>query len=146
MANLTRYDPFGSLSRFEPFRNFDDMFKGFMVRPVLQDMEPEIKMDVSEDDKSYTVHAEIPGVKKDDIKVTVEGNQVAISAEVKKEKEEKEGKKVISSERYYGRVYRSFSLDSDVDQNAVKAKYTDGMLELTLPKKPGGKSKEISIS
>ncbi len=146
MANLTRYDPFGDLTRFEPFRNFDDMFKGFMVRPVLREMEPEIKMDVAEDDKAYTVRAEIPGVKKDDIKVAVEGNQVSISAEVKKEKEEKEGKKVIRSERYYGKVYRSFSLDHDVDQNAVKAKYSDGMLELTLPKKPGTAGKEITIS
>lgn len=146
MANLTRYDPFGDLTRFEPFRNFDDIFKGFMVRPVLHELEPEIKMDVSEDDKAYTVRAEIPGVKKDDIKVAVEGNQVSISAEVKKEKEEKEGKKVIRSERYYGKVYRSFSLDHDVDQDAVKAKYSDGMLELTLPKKPGTAGKEIAIS
>lgn len=146
MANLTRYDPFGDLTRFEPFRNFDDMLKGFMVRPVLREMEPEIKMDVAEDDKAYTVRAEIPGVKKDDIKVAVEGNQVSISAEVKKEKEEKEGKKVIRSERYYGKVYRSFSLDHDVDQDAVKAKYSDGMLELTLPKKPGTAGKEITIS
>lgn len=146
MANLTRYDPFGDLTRFEPFRNFDDIFKGFMVRPVLQELEPEIKMDVAEDDKSYTVHAEIPGVKKDDIKVAVEGNQVSISAEVKKEKEEKEGKKVIRSERYYGKVYRSFTLAHDVDQDAVKAKYSDGMLELTLPKKPGTAGKEITIS
>ncbi len=65
---------------------------------------------------------------------------------MKQEKEEKEGKKVIRSERYYGKVYRSFSLDQDVDQNAVKAKYSDGMLELTLPKKPGSKGKEITIS
>ena len=146
MTNLTRYDPFGNLARFEPFRNFDDVFKGFMVRPVLQDMEPEIKMDVAEDDKSYTVRAEIPGVKKDDIKVAVEGNQISVSAEVKKEKEEKEGKKVIRSERYYGKVYRSFSLDHEVDQNAAKAKYSDGVLELTLPKKPGTAGKEISVS
>jgi HSP20 family protein len=122
------------------------MFKGFMVRPVISEMEPEIKMDVSEDDKAYTVRAEIPGVKKDDIKVAVEGNQVSISAEVKKEKEEKEGKKVIRSERYYGKVYRSFSLAQEVDQNAAKAKYSDGVLELTLPKKPGTAGKEISVS
>ncbi len=146
MANLTRYDPFRELTRFEPFRNFDDMFKGFMVRPVLSEMEPEIKMDVSEDDKAYTVRAEIPGVKKDEIKVAVDGNQVSISAEVKKEKEEKEGKKVIRSERYYGKVYRSFSLAQEVDQNAAKAKYSDGVLELTLPKKPGTAGKEISVS
>jgi len=146
MANLTHYDPFRDLTRFEPLRSFDDMFKGFMVRPVLNEMEPEIKMDVSEDDKAYTVRAEIPGVKKDDIKVAVEGNQVSISAEVKKEKEEKEGKKVIRSERYYGKVYRSFSLAQDVDQNATRAKYSDGVLELTLPKKPGTAGKEITIS
>lgn len=146
MANLTRYDPFRDLARFEPFRNFDDMFKGFMVRPVMNEMEPEIKMDVSEDDKSYTVRAEIPGVRKDDIKVAVDGNQVSISAEVKKEKEEKEGKKVIRSERYYGKVYRSFSLAQEVDQNATKAKYSDGVLELTLPKKPGTAGKEIAVS
>ena len=146
MANITRYDPFGDLTRFEPFRNFDDIFKGFMVRPVLHEMEPEIKMDVAEDDKAYTVRAEIPGVKKDDIKVAVDGNQVSISAEVKKEKEEKEGKKVIRSERYYGKVYRSFSLGQEVDQNATKAKYSDGVLELTLPKKPGTAGKEITIS
>lgn len=146
MANLTRYDPFGDLTRFEPFRNFDDIFKGFMVRPVLHELEPEIKMDVAEDDKAYTVRAEIPGVKKEDIKVAVDGNQVSISAEVKKEKEEKEGKKVVRSERYYGKVYRSFSLGQEVDQNAAKAKYSDGVLELTLPKKPGTAGKEISVS
>ncbi|MFN7086987.1 MAG: Hsp20/alpha crystallin family protein [Burkholderiales bacterium] len=147
MANITRYDPFGDITRFDPFRNFDDLFKGFLVRPVLREMEPEIiRMDVSEDDKAYTVRAEIPGVKKEDIKVSVDGNQVSISAEVKKEKEEKEGKKMIRSERYYGKMYRSFSLDHEVDQSAAKAKYSDGVLELTLPKAPGGKSKEITVS
>ena len=135
-----------TITRFDPFHNFDDLFKGFMVRPVLREMEPDIKMDVSEDDKAYTVRAEVPGVKKEDIKISVDGNQVAISAEVKKEKEEKEGKKVIRSERYYGKVYRSFSLEQDVDQNAAKAKYSDGVLELTLPKKPGTAGKEISVS
>ena len=146
MANITHYDPFKEVTRFSPFRDFDDMFKGFMVRPVLRDLEPEIKMDVSEDDKTYTVRAEIPGVTKEDIKVAVVGNEVSISAEVKKQKEEKEGKKVIRSERYYGSVYRSFTLDHDVDPDATKAKYTDGVLELTLPKKPGTAGKEIKVS
>ena len=146
MANITRYDPFKEITRFDPFRDLDDMFKGFMVRPVLRDLEPEIKLDVSEDDKTYTVRAEIPGVTKEDIKVAVDGNEVSISAEVKKQKEEKEGKKVIRSERYYGSVYRSFTLDHDVDPDATKAKYTDGVLELTLPKKPGTAGKEIKVS
>ena len=146
MANITRYDPFKDITRFDPFRNFDDLFKGFLVRPVSRELEPEIKMDVSEDDKAYTVRAEIPGVKKEDIKVSVEGNEVSISAEVKKEKEEKEGKRVVHSERYYGKTYRSFTLEHDVDPDAVKAKYSDGVLELTLPKKPGTAGKEIKVS
>ena len=146
MANITRYDPFREITRFDPFRNFDDLFKGFLVRPVSRELEPEIKMDVSEDDKAYTIRAEIPGVKKEDIKVSVDGNQVSISAEVKKEKEEKEGRKVVHSERYYGKAYRSFTLDHDVDPDAAKAKYSDGVLELTLPKKKGTARKELTVS
>lgn len=148
MANITRFDPLSDLVRIDPFRNFDDMFKGFMLRPVYsgQEVEPQMKIDVSEEDKSYLIKAEIPGVKKDDIHVSVDGNQVSISAEVKKEKEEKEGKKIIRSERYYGNVYRSFTLSQDVDQSAAKAKYADGVLELTLPKKQGAAVKELAIS
>lgn len=148
MANITRFAPLSDLVRLDPFRNFDDMFKGFMLRPVYsgQEMEPQMKIDVSEEDKSYLIKAEIPGVNKDDIHVSVDGNQVSISAEVKKEKEEKEGKKIIRSERYYGTVYRSFTLGQDVDSSAAKAKYTDGVLELTLPKKPGTAVKELAIS
>lgn len=148
MTNLTRFDPLSDLARLDPFRNFDDMFKGFMLRPVYSGLEaePQMKIDVSEEDQSYLIKAEIPGVKKDDIHVSLDGNQVSISAEVKKEKEEKEGKKLIRSERYYGNVYRSFTLGQDVDQSAAKAKYTDGVLELTLPKKPGASVKELAIS
>ena len=146
MANITRYDPFGDIARFDPFRDIDDLFKGYWVRPLIKQIEPEVKIDLSEDDKAYTVHAEIPGVKKEDIKVQVEGNQVSISAEVKEEKEEKKDKKVIRSERYYGKVYRSFTLGQEMDQNAAKAKYSDGVLELTLPKKQGTAAKVISVS
>ena len=119
MANITRYDPFDVA--LDPF---DDLFRGFL-RPVRFEGQPQqmqIKMDVKENDKAYTVHAEIPGVKKEDIHVTIEGNQVSISAEVKKEKEEKEGDKVLRSERYYGKVYRSFSLGQDVDEATSVAK------------------------
>jgi HSP20 family protein len=146
MANITRYDPFGDVTRFNPFRDIDDIFKGLWVRPFLKQIEPEIKLDVSEDDKTYNVRADIPGVKKEDIKVAVEGDQVSISAEVKEEKEEKKGKKVVRSERYYGKVYRSFTLDHEVDPDAAKAKYADGVLELSLPKKSGTAGKEIAVS
>lgn len=148
MANITRFDPFRELARLEPFGDIDDLFKGFMWRPVFRGLEaePQIKIDVSENDKAYTVKAEIPGVKKEDIHVSVEGNCVSISAEVKKETEEKEGKKLIRSERYYGKVYRGFSLDQDVDQGMAQAKYADGVLEVTLPKKAGSAAKKIAVS
>lgn len=146
MANITRFDPFSELTNFDPFG--DDFFKGFALRPVFRKLEsePQMRVDLTEDDKSYTVKAEIPGVNKDDIKVSFDGKRVSISAEVKKEKEEKEGEKLIRCERYFGSVARSFSLDQDVDQAAAKAKYTNGVLEVTLPKKPGGTSTNIAIS
>lgn len=137
MANVTRYDPFGDL---------DDLFKGFMLRPVrMEQQAPQIKIDVKENEDAYMVHAEIPGVKKEDIKVDIDGNMVSISAEVKHEKEEKKGERVIRSERYYGSVSRSFSLAHDLDDARAQAKYTDGVLELTLPKKTGAKANKIVV-
>jgi len=93
----------------------------------------------------YKVHAEIPGVKKEDIHVSIEGNQVSIGAEVKNEKEVKEGEKLLRSERYYGSVSRAFSLALDVEEGAAQAKYTDGVLELTLPKKVVASAKKLVI-
>ena len=146
MANLTRYDPF-NLARIDPFGDIDDLFKGFFVRPALLEGQPQmqIKMDVKEDDNAYTVHAEIPGVKKEDIHVSIEGNQVSISAETKVEKEEKKGEKVLRSERYVGKVARSFTLAHDVDEAKSQAKYSDGVLELTLPKKAVSAAKKLAI-
>lgn len=148
MANLAPLNPFRELSRIDPFSDMGDWFKGFTLRPVLRDFEaePQMKLEVTEDDKTYRVKAEIPGVNKDDIEVSVDGNMVSISAEVKKEKEEKKDEKVIRSERYYGKVSRSFSLANEIDQAAAQAKYTDGVLELTLPKKAGTSSKKIAVS
>ena len=144
MSNLARFNPFSELR--DPFA--DDFFKGFALRPVYRMMEgePQMRLDLSEDDRHFFVKAEIPGVKKDDIKVSVDGNQVSLSAEIKKEKEEKEGAKVIRSERYYGSVARSFTLADNVDSSAAQAKYEDGVLQLTLPKKPNGQSHMLKIS
>jgi len=146
MANLTRYDPF-NLARTDPFGDIDDLFKGFFVRPALFEGQPQmqIKMDVKEDDNAYTVHADIPGVKKEDIHVSIEGNLVSISAETKMEKEEKKGEKVLRSERYVGKVARSFTLAHDVDEAKSQAKYSDGVLELTLPKKAATATKKLAI-
>jgi len=141
MANLTRYDPFSDL---------DDLFRGFMLRPVRMGAEsevaPQMKIEVKEDDKAFTVHAEIPGAKKEDIKVTVDGNAVAISAEVKRETEKKEGERVVHSERYYGKVFRSFTLDSAIDDRAAQAKYDNGVLELRLPQKTGGGPSRLTVT
>jgi HSP20 family protein len=140
MANITRWDPFD---------DFDDLFKGFFLRPVRVDAPGEpavrIKMDVKEDDKAFTVHAEMPGVRKEDIQVSIEGNQVSIAAEIKREKEEKQGEKVLRSERYYGRIYRAFSLGQDVDQDAARARFDNGVLELTLPKKAASATRRLAV-
>jgi HSP20 family protein len=138
-----------NISRWDPFDDFDDLFKGVFLRPMRLEAPGEqgvrIKMEVKEDDKSYTVHAEIPGVKKEDISISIDGNQVSISAEVRKEKEEKQGEKVLRSERYYGRVYRAFSLGQDVDQERAQAKYDNGVLELTLPKKAATATRRLTV-
>jgi HSP20 family protein len=141
MANLARFNVLDN--------TLDDMLRGFFVRPMNFETTAaaplQLRVDVSETDGGYTVHAEIPGVKKDDIHVAIDGNQVEISAEVKNEKEVKEGEKVLRSERHYGKVYRAFALGHDIDEAATEARYADGILELKLPKKASGKAKRISI-
>jgi HSP20 family protein len=146
MANITRFDPFEELARFRPLADFDDLVRGFRMRPWTErDLAPSIKVDVSEADAAYGVKAEIPGVKKEDIHVAIDGNQVSIEAEVRKEKEEKKGEKVVRSERYFGKQSRSFTLDHDIDAGTAEAKYADGVLELKLPKKSNGSSKELKV-
>ncbi|HEU4353441.1 MAG TPA: Hsp20/alpha crystallin family protein [Burkholderiales bacterium] len=140
MANLTRYDP------FEDF--FKDFGKGFWVKPFAMPAETELtmKIDVKEDDKGFTVKADIPGVKKEDIQIDVDEDRISLHAEVKQEKEEKKGEKVVYSERSYGMVSRSFSLPTAVDAKGAKAEYKDGVLNLMLPKKSNGSAKRITIS
>ncbi|MBI5659397.1 MAG: Hsp20/alpha crystallin family protein [Nitrosomonadales bacterium] len=146
MNNLTRLTTFGNPARFDPFRN-DDWFKGFWVSPLAGEAggAPQIKINLTENDKSYSVRAELPGVKKEDIKVNVDGNRVSISAEIKQEKEEKRGDKTICRECYQGTVCRSFSLESKVDEPKAQAKFDNGVLELTLPKKNGNGARQIQI-
>jgi HSP20 family protein len=105
----------------------------------------QLRVDVTENEGGYVVRAEIPGARKEDINVAVEGNQVEISAEVKNEKEVKEGEKVLRSERYYGKVYRAFALGQDIDESATQAKYVDGVLELQLAKKASASARRITI-
>jgi HSP20 family protein len=134
------------LSRFEPMAVMEDFFRDFHLRPSMREwnVEPRIKMDVSESDDAYSVKAEIPGVKKEDISVDVDGNVVSISAELKRESEQKSGKS-LRTERYYGAQSRSFSLAHDIDSAKVDAKYADGILSLTLPKLAGKASKQVTV-
>jgi HSP20 family protein len=137
MSNLTRYDP------------LDDFFRGFLVRPVEMGNSPEapaIKIDVNEQDKAFLVHAEMPGIKKEDIHVSIDGPAVSISAERKQEKEVKEAGRVLRTERYFGKVSRSFQLGQDIDDAQATAKFTDGVLELTLPKKAVTQSKRLVVN
>lgn len=140
MANLTRFDPLNEL--------VDDLFKGFFVRPVAfegRGEAPRMKVDVAEKNGAYAITAELPGVKKEDIQVSIDGSQVTLSAETKREKEVQQDERVLHTERSYGKVTRSFSLPQEVDEAKAEAKFRDGVLELTLPKKAAAARKQISI-
>ena len=143
MANVTRFDPFSDL---------DDLFKGFLVRPLAFEGRgdggvqlPRAKVDVAEKNGAYVVTAELPGVKKEDIHVSIDGAQVTLEAEVRREKEASKDERVLRSERVYGKVMRSFTLPQEVDESKAQAKFQDGVLELTLPKKAAAQRKQISI-
>jgi HSP20 family protein len=146
MANITRFDPFNEL--------VDDLFKGFLVRPMYEGTQPaalpRVKVDVAESNGAYIVTADLPGVKKEDIRVDIDGAQVTLTAEVKREKDagEKDGAsgvRVLHAERSYGKVSRSFALPQELDEAKAEAKFRDGVLELTLPKKAAAARKAITI-
>jgi HSP20 family protein len=136
MGNLIRRDP------------LDDLFRGFFVRPVDFGSEPDapaLRIDVRDQEQAYLVHAEIPGVKKEDIHVAVDGAVVSLTAERREEKDVKQGERVLRTERYFGKVSRSFQLAQEIDEQHVTAKYTDGVLELSLPKKAATQARRITI-
>lgn len=141
MNQMTTLDPFTDTG-------FDEIFRGFFqpVRSTAsQSRAMAIKMDVKETAQGYVVHAEIPGVKKEDIHVTIEGNQVTIGAETKRETEQKEGERVLRTERFYGNLYRSFTLPTELDEAASTAKYENGVLELTLARKQQAAGRKLTI-
>jgi len=139
MNKLISYDPFADAA-------FDDLFRGFF-KPVRRATPSpvSVRMDVSENDKGYVVHAEIPGARKEDIQVTIEGNQVTIGAEVKRHVEPKEGEQRLRSERCFGSVYRSFTLPVELDEGASAAKFENGVLELTLARKAAPAGRKLTI-
>ena len=140
MSALTRFDRLDDL--------FPELFRRWSHPMQLEaDLPKDIRIDVSENDKEYLVSAEIPGARKDDIRVVVDGNYVSITADVKKAVEDKhaEGGRMLVKETYRGSVSRGFTLAHEVDDKAAAAKFEDGVLRLTLPKRTGTKSKLLNI-
>ena len=140
MTNITRYDPFNEL--------VDDLFKGFFVRPLAFEPRAELvrmKLEVAEKNGTYLVTAELPGVRKEDINVTVDGAQVTLAAEVKREKEAAGNDRLLHTERSFGKLTRTFTLPQELDEAKVEAKFRDGVLELALPKKAAAQRKQIAI-
>jgi HSP20 family protein len=125
---------------------FNDVGPAFFVKPLHGDGLPaQIRVDVKETPDAYTLQAEVPGVSKDDIQVNVDGKLVTLRAEIKQQDSQTEGGKLLRSERYYGAVSRSFQLPVDVDNSAAKAKYENGVLQLTLPKKSPATAQRLTI-
>ena len=138
MQHRIAYEPFAEVG-------FNELFRGF-VRPVRVEKAPvSIRIDVAEQESAYLVKAEIPGVTKEDINVSIEGNQVTIGAEAKRQSETKDGERVLRSERHTGSFYRGFTLPVEIDEAASNAKYENGVLELTLTKKPALAGRKLTI-
>ena len=139
MLNMTRFNPLED--------SFDNLLRGLPVwLPERRAAAPEkFRMDITETDKEYQVLAELPGAKKDEISITINGNEVAVAVEVKQEKVLKNGDTVLCAERYYGTLKRAFTLGSEVDEASAQAKYNDGVLELTLQKKTAAAAKRIAV-
>jgi HSP20 family protein len=141
MLNITRFNPLEDA--------FENLFRGapvWLPSPETRATAPtQFRMDVSENDKEYQVLADLPGVKKEDISITISGNQVSVSAEVKHEKDVEKGETMLRGERYYGKIQRAFALGQEVDQATAQAKYNDGVLELTLPKKLVAAAKRLQV-
>ena len=151
MKTLTRWNPFREVAPFAAFADIDPFFAEWPFRTMMERYEsvPMMRVDVVEDAKGYTLTAELPGMKKEDIAVSIDGNNVSIKAEAKHEKEVKgEGKeeaKVLRTERYYGSVSRIVALPFDVDAGKAEAKYENGVLTLVLPKAAGVEAKQLVI-
>ena len=133
-------------------RLFDEFFRdfpfGYSIKPLHGDPLPspdKIKIEVKESGKDVTVNAEIPGVNKEDIHVSIDNNVVTIQAEVKQYDADTEDERVLHSERYYGSVQRSFSLPCPVDEAKATATYENGVLVLTLPKQSPNESRRITV-
>ncbi|AKU22407.1 Hsp20/alpha crystallin family protein [Massilia sp. NR 4-1] len=141
------------LTPYEPFDLLDNLVRS-TFRPLSQRLREDgwgdelrnIRMDVTETEQAYRVLAELPGIRKDDVNVSIDGNRVTLSAQCRKEdvvRDQQE--RVLSSERFFGDLRRTIQLPEAIDDAQAEAKFSDGMLELTLPKKAGGSSRRLEI-
>ena len=135
---------FGGRSLFDEF--FRDVSPGYFVKPLHGDALPsQIRVDIKENEKAYSVQAEIPGVSKEDIHVSLDGGVVTLSAEIRQQDSQASNDQVLRSERYYGAVSRSFQLPQEIDIGNAKARYDNGVLMLSLPKKAQASSSRLAI-
>ena len=154
MSALTRWEPM--MTRWNPFKELEEMerrLSTYLGRPTIRTEAGKEAMtvaewsplvDITEDEKEYLIKADLPEVKKEDVKLTVEHDVMSISGERKYEKEEK-GKKYHRVERAYGSFIRSFTLPEDADGTKVSAEYKDGVLNVHLPKSEKAKPKAIEV-
>ena len=129
-------------------RLFDDTFGGLLGTPAAGKGEVAARspaLDVAESERAYTVKLDMPGVKKEDVKVTVEGRRVSVQAQSETTEEKKEGDRVIYRERSMASYARSFTLPVDVDQAGATAELEEGVLTLELPKRAAATSAQIAI-
>lgn len=146
MPNSLVANSLNDLVCFDPFREMEDFLQDYMALPRLRmtDVAPRMRADLSETEQAYRLKAEVPDVQKEDITVSIDGNRVSISTDVKK-KDRQDGGKLVRSERYGGQQYRSFTLPKEVDESKAEAKCQDGIPELILPKKPGSGKRTSKI-
>jgi HSP20 family protein len=146
--NMTRSNPRGMMVPAIPFSDFGvgNILRGLTAAPVLRELEqaPRMKVDVEETDQAYILRAEVPGAKREDIAVTVDGNTVTIVANMEQDRTD-QNRNMILSERIYGEEYRVFNLPQDVDESKADARMENGVLVLSLPKKTGGHATRLNI-
>ncbi len=144
-GNLTRFEPHSTLARLNPMRDLVNAFDIFdIMRPMRMLENQVIPVDITETDQAYLVKAEMPGIKREDIKVSIQGDQVTISATTSADEERTEGN-IVCRERYHGKQFRSFSLPQSVDEENAHATCNNGVLELILPKRGGSGAKQLAI-
>ena len=139
MTRLSVYDPFADV--------FPELFRGMLApRAGTPGQALEIRIDVKESPADFTVQAEMPGVSRDDIHVQIDGNRVSISAEVKRESTQKKNKQMLHSKRYFNTLNRNFALTTEIDDEKAAARFDNGVLTLTLPKKTAPSAHKLTIN